>query len=155
MSATRRDVLRIGGLAALGVAGAVSLLWAANLGATSVSTLDPSRLQPFRTKFARPRVVRPYKSSRDRDGQWVDHYELAMRRTRVQVLPGLTTTAYGCSGHVPGPTVKVRRGRRSVIRFRNHLPVNNPQLGAGWKRGQPDPNDPILAVPSKLDNLPR
>jgi FtsP/CotA-like multicopper oxidase with cupredoxin domain len=66
---------------------------------------------------------------RDRDGQWVDHFELAMRRTRAQVLPGLTATAYGYNGHVPGPTVKVRRGRRSVIRFRNHLPANNPVSG--------------------------
>jgi len=53
-----------------------------------------------------------------------------MRRTHAQVLPGLTATAYGYNGHVPGPTVKVRRGRRSVIRFRNHLPANNPVGGA-------------------------
>jgi len=132
MSATRRDVLKIGGLGALGVAGAASLPWAANVGATSVSTLDPSRLQPFRTQFVRPPVARPYKSNRDRDGQWVDHYELTMRQTQTQVLAGLNTTAYGYNGHVPGPTIKVRRGRRSVIRFRNHLPANNPVSGEAF-----------------------
>jgi spore coat protein A, manganese oxidase len=29
------------------------------------------------------------------------------------------------------------------------------QFGVGWKPGQADPNDPILASPCKLDNLPR
>jgi spore coat protein A len=132
MSTTRRDVLKIGGLGALGVAGAASLPWAANLGATSVSTLDPAWLQPFRARFVRPPVVRPYKSNRDRDGQWVDHYELAMRPTQTQVLPGLTTNAYGYDGHVPGPTIKVRRGRRCVVRLRNHLPANNPLSGEAF-----------------------
>jgi FtsP/CotA-like multicopper oxidase with cupredoxin domain len=113
----------------MGVAGAASLPWGATLGAKAPSLLDPSRMQPFRTRLVRPPVVRPTRSVRDRDGQWVDHFELTMRRTRAQVLPGLATTAFGYNGHVPGPTVKVRRGRRSVIRFRNHLPANNPVSG--------------------------
>ena len=29
------------------------------------------------------------------------------------------------------------------------------QFAVGWKPGQPDPNDPILAAPAKVDNLPR
>jgi spore coat protein A len=29
------------------------------------------------------------------------------------------------------------------------------QYAVGWKPGQPDPNDPILAAPAHVDNLPR
>jgi FtsP/CotA-like multicopper oxidase with cupredoxin domain len=126
---TRRDVLRLGGLGALGVAGVAGLPWGTGLGAKSASELAESRLQPFRQRFVRPQVARPSRSRRDSDGQWVDVYELSMRRSRAQVLPGVTTTVFGYDGLVPGPTIKVRRGRRSVVRFRNHLPALHPTLG--------------------------
>ncbi|MGH3318221.1 MAG: multicopper oxidase domain-containing protein, partial [Nocardioidaceae bacterium] len=29
------------------------------------------------------------------------------------------------------------------------------QFAVGWKPGQPDPNDPILSAPCRVDNLPR
>ena len=129
MQPTRRDVLKLGGLGALGVTGAAMLPFGAELGAKSASALAEGRLQPFRTRFTRPKLARPVRSRRDVNGQWVDVYELTMKRGRAQVLPGLTTTVFGYDGQVPGPTVKVRRGRRSVIRFRNHLPALHPTLG--------------------------
>ena len=129
MQPTRRDVLKLGGLGALGVTGAAMLPFGAELGAKSASALAEGRLQPFRTRFTRPKLARPVHSRRDGNGEWVDVYELTMKRGRAQVLPGLTTTVFGYDGQVPGPTVKVRRGRRSVIRFRNHLPALHPTLG--------------------------
>jgi spore coat protein A, manganese oxidase len=29
------------------------------------------------------------------------------------------------------------------------------QFAVGWRPGDPDPNDPVLAAPAKIDNLPR
>ncbi|MDQ4084224.1 MAG: multicopper oxidase domain-containing protein [Actinomycetota bacterium] len=130
MTATRRDVLKIGGLGVLGVAGATGMPWGATLGAKDASLLDPSRMpQPFRTRFVRPEVLEPRRSERDRDGVWTDHYRMTMRTARAQILPGLSTTVFGYDGMVPGPTIKMRRGRRSVVTFRNHLPAQHPQIG--------------------------
>jgi FtsP/CotA-like multicopper oxidase with cupredoxin domain len=130
MDASRRDVLKIGGLGALGAAGAIALPFGAGLGARSASLLDESRMPvPFRSPFVRPPVLRPRRSVRGRDGVWTDHYSLTMRRGRAELLPGLTTTVFGYNGIAPGPTIKVRRGRRSIVRFRNHLPAVNPLSG--------------------------
>jgi FtsP/CotA-like multicopper oxidase with cupredoxin domain len=127
---TRRDVLKIGGLGLLGAAGATALPWGAGLGAKSASSLEASRMpQPFRTRFARPGLVRPYKSVRDRDGEWVDHFELTMKAGWANMVPGVRTRVFGYEGQVPGPTIAVRRGRRSVVRMRNRLPALNPVGG--------------------------
>jgi spore coat protein A, manganese oxidase len=97
------------------------------VGARSASVLPASRMpQPFRAAFVRPRVARPYKSRRDRDGQWVDHFEMTMKAGFANMVPGLRTRVFGYEGQVPGPIIKVGRGRRSVVRFRNHLPAVNP-----------------------------
>ncbi|MDQ4084358.1 MAG: multicopper oxidase domain-containing protein [Actinomycetota bacterium] len=85
--------------------------------------------RPFRTAFVRPPTMRPYKSVRDRDGEWVDHFELTMRPGWADIVPGMRTRVFGYEGRVPGPVINVRRGRRSVVRFRNHLPAVNPVGG--------------------------
>jgi spore coat protein A, manganese oxidase len=127
VDSTRRDVLRIGGLGILGAAGAAALPWGATLGAKSPSTLPAGRMpRPYRAAFVRPPVMHPYKSVRDQDGQWVDHFDLVMHPGWAHMVPGVRTRVFGYRGLVPGPTFKVRRGRRSVVRFRNHLPDLNP-----------------------------
>jgi spore coat protein A, manganese oxidase len=130
MSVSRRDLLKAGGLGAVGVAGAGMLPWGAGVGAKSASALDASRLPvPFRSAFVRPPVLKPVQSRRDRDGVWTDHYSLTMRRGLAQIVPGMVTPVFGYAGIAPGPTIKVRRGRRSVVRFRNALPAVNPVSG--------------------------
>jgi FtsP/CotA-like multicopper oxidase with cupredoxin domain len=130
MDATRRQVLKVGGLGALGAAGAAALPWGSTLGASTASLLDPSQMpQPFRARFVRPPVLQPRKSVRDRDGVWTDHFSLTMRRGQAELVPGLVTPVFGYNGIAPGPTIKVRRGRRAVVRFRNHLPALHPTLG--------------------------
>ncbi len=130
MDATRRDVLKVGSLGVLGAVGAAALPFGNTLGASTPSTLDPSRVpQPFRTAFVRPPVLRPRKSVRGKDGVWTDHFSVTMRSTRAEVIPGLSTRAFGYNGSVPGPTIKVRQGRRAVVLFRNHLPAINPVSG--------------------------
>src|SRR3990170_1209683 len=130
MEASRRDLLKVGGLSVLGAAGAAALPWGATLGASSASALDESRMPvPFRSGFVRPPVLQPVKSVRDRDGVWTDHFALTMRRGTAEVVPGMVTPVFGYNGIAPGPTIKIRRGRRAVIRFRNQLPAVHPTLG--------------------------
>jgi spore coat protein A, manganese oxidase len=127
---TRREVLRIGGLGVLGAAGAAALPYGAGLGAKDASSLPESRMpQPFRTRFVRPGFARPYRSFRDRHGEWVDLFELKMRHGWADMVPGMRARVFGYDGQVPGPIIRVRRGRRSIIRFRNQLPPLNPVGG--------------------------
>jgi spore coat protein A, manganese oxidase len=131
MSVTRRDVLKIGGLGVLGTVGATTLPWGASILADSPSRLSPAHMpQPFQMRFVTPPVLRPVKSTRAPDGTMVDHYEVVERQGVVHILPGgLATRVWGYNGISPGPTIKVRTGRRSVLRVRNHLPPTHPTLG--------------------------
>ncbi|MGH3357100.1 MAG: multicopper oxidase family protein, partial [Nocardioidaceae bacterium] len=123
-------MLRIGGLGVLGVAGAAGLPWGATLGAKSASELDESRMPlPFRARFRKPPVLRPWTSTRAPDGVWVDHFRLTMREGTANIVPGMTTTVFGYNGLAPGPTINVRRCRRASVRIRNHLPARNPVGG--------------------------
>jgi FtsP/CotA-like multicopper oxidase with cupredoxin domain len=129
MHATRRDVLKAGGITVLGAAGTLALPWGTHLGAREASLLDGSRLPlPFRTGFVRPPVLRPWKTERDADGRLVDHFSVTERAGRAQIVPGMTTPVWGYNGHAPGPTIPVQRGRPVVMRVRNHLPAQHPIL---------------------------
>jgi FtsP/CotA-like multicopper oxidase with cupredoxin domain len=133
VEATRRDVLKFGGLGALGAVGASALPWGATLGAKPPSTLPAALMPaPFRTRFKRPPVLRPHKSVRDNDGGWVDHFTVTQRAGREQMIPGVTSTVFGYNGIAPGPTIKIRQGRRAVLRVRNHLPAINPISGQAF-----------------------
>ncbi|HEX2299353.1 MAG TPA: multicopper oxidase domain-containing protein, partial [Pseudonocardiaceae bacterium] len=107
-----------------------ALPWGSTLEAKSASRLDESRLPaPFRAPFARPPALRPWKTTRDEDGLLVDHFSLTEKPGHAQIVPGLTTPVWGYNGLVPGPTIHVQRGRRAVLRVRNHLPPTHPLLG--------------------------
>jgi spore coat protein A len=128
---TRREILKIGGLGILGVAGVAGLpLVGAPVGADSASELPAGRMpQPFRSRFVRPPVLRPYMSRRNRDGVWTDFFSVTERMTRADIAPGLSSLVYSYNGSVPGPTVHVRQGRRAVMRVQNKLPAVNPLFG--------------------------
>ncbi|MGH3355032.1 MAG: multicopper oxidase family protein [Nocardioidaceae bacterium] len=130
MGATRRDVLKIGGLGLLGAAGAAGLPWGATLGAKRSSSLDGSGMpEPFRSDFVRPPVLRPASSTRDPDGTWVDHFEVSELPGSAGIAAGLRTPVLGYGGLTPGPTINVRQDRRSVLRVRNRLPRRHSSLG--------------------------
>src|SRR5262245_32730234 len=93
---SRRDVLKIGGLGVLGAAGAAVMPWPMGVGANSVSRLNASRMPlPFRTRFARTPVLRPYKSVRAQDGTWVDHFSVTERAGHAEIAPGVSTRVFG------------------------------------------------------------
>jgi spore coat protein A, manganese oxidase len=130
---TRRDVLKLGGLAALGTAGGAVLPWGGSLGAKPTSTL-PDRLmpRPYRARFQRPPLLRPYLTRRDPEGVWTDFFEVTQRRGRARLAPGVVTTVFGYNGIAPGPTIVTTKGRRTRLRVRNQLPDVHPLFGTDF-----------------------
>jgi spore coat protein A, manganese oxidase len=127
---TRRDLLKFGGLGALGAVGATALPWGGSTLSAKESSALPARLmpRPFEGRFREPPVMRPFRSFRDGDGVWVDTYSVTQRAGRAEIAPGVMTTVFGYNGIAPGPTIKVMKGRRTVLRVRNHLPDRHPLL---------------------------
>ncbi|MEU1734805.1 multicopper oxidase family protein [Streptosporangium sp. NPDC020145] len=82
-------------------------------GATPTRGSDPA---PFRVRMPVPRVLTPVASYRD-----VDVYHQDIRASRVEMLPGVRTEVLGYGGAFVGPTLRVRQGRRVVVRYRNGL----------------------------------
>src|SRR5687767_3771400 len=130
MDLTRRDMFKLGALGAVGTAGTAQLPWAGLVSAKSASELAGRDMpRPFRTQFVRPPVLRPDRSRRDQDGVWTDYFTLTERVRRARILPTMSTVMYTYNGISPGPTIKVRRGRRAVVKVRNQLPDRHPTLG--------------------------
>ena len=73
--------------------------------------------KPFQVPFARPPVLKPLKSDAT-----TDYYQITMKQAQAEILPGKKTTIYGYNGITPGPTIKVRQGRKAVVRQINSLP---------------------------------
>jgi spore coat protein A, manganese oxidase len=133
VEATRRDVLKMGGLGALGAFGAAMLPWGGGLAAQQTTGLPAGLMpRPFRARFTRPKVLRPFKSVRDADGVLTDHFEVVQRAGRAELAPGLMATVCGYDGTAPGPTITMMQGRRAVVRVRNHLPDLNPLTGTDF-----------------------
>jgi spore coat protein A len=129
-SLTRRDALKIG---AFGAA-AVSLPLATKVSASSVSTLSSSKIVPYKTTFATPPLAQPIPvGDPRRPTKWrnadVDFYRFEQVSVKASVLAGVTTTLFGYDGVVPGPTIRMNRGRKVVVRQVNKLPAKHPQLG--------------------------
>ena len=130
MDLTRRDVMKLGALGVVGTAGASQLPWDSVIEARAASLLAVSDTPlPFRTRFVRPPVLRPNRSRRDQDGVWTDYFTVRETARRARILPTLSTVVFGYNGIAPGPTIKVRRGRRAVLRVINQLPSIHPSLG--------------------------
>ncbi len=145
----RRQLLKIGGIAGIGIAG----MSVAGCGASD----RPSGGQPGRSgseddrrsgfddaedgrsgfdddeRVLTSRVTLPavfvtalptlptLKSTGRRNGQ--DVYELTQRTATHEIVPGLKTTVWGYDGMFPGPTIEARRGAPIVVRIHNELPV--------------------------------
>ncbi|GAA6619029.1 multicopper oxidase family protein [Scytonema sp. NUACC26] len=74
---------------------------------------------PFTLPFRRPPLLNPV-----RKDSTTDYYQIIMRKSQVEILPGRTTEIWGYNGVFPGPLIRQSKGRRSVVRFINELDVN-------------------------------
>src|SRR6476660_8067326 len=79
--------------------------------------------KPFTLPLRLPPVAVPVATH---DGE--DCYRIAIKETRLEILPGFRTTVWAYDGTVPGPTIIARQGRRAKVRFINQLPLRHPTL---------------------------
>ena len=106
---SRRTMLQ--GAAALGVAAGSGGAYLA------FRTPPPSpAVEKFVVSLPIPPVLVP--SARDDDA---DYYDVVQRIGQAEILPGLKTTIWGYNGQFPGPTIRARKGRRTVVRHTNRL----------------------------------
>lgn len=73
---------------------------------------------PFESKLPVPPTLNP-----DRKDASTDYYDVRVRPATAHILPGLATTIWGYGGIFPGPTIEARRGRKTLLRLWNTLPV--------------------------------
>ncbi|WP_230977551.1 multicopper oxidase family protein [Georgenia yuyongxinii] len=131
---SRRDMLKVAGFSALGMA-----VLGAPLGGTLGGALqgkEASELRDqhfpkrFATAFVKPPVLRPYQITTDADGAPLHKYEVVQQVGSAGIVGGgLSTTLLGYSGIFPGPTIDVDQGTRISLRVRNKLPLVHPEWG--------------------------
>ena len=110
---TRRDALKLGAISGGSLLIPIALQ---SLGyAVTAGSPQPT---PFEMKLPIPPVLQPVRSDAT-----TDYYEIAMNRSLVNILPGLTTEAWTYNGTTPGPTLMQRQNRQSVVRFINNLDI--------------------------------
>ena len=76
-------------------------------------------LEPFQAELQVPPTLVPVSS-----GATEDRYEITIREGRAEIIPGTLTPVYGYDGIYPGPTIRARKGRTTVVRTTNGLPFN-------------------------------
>jgi len=130
MGLSRRDVIKAGVFA--GAALSLPLSRVVSGQSALDSRMPASKLpKPFTTPFGMPPVAVPIRTDAT-----TDYYQLTMRATPIEVIPGFKTMFFGYGDDastfgstVPGPTIKATRGRRVVVRHINSLPKVHPTLG--------------------------
>jgi spore coat protein A len=118
---TRRDAIKVG------VFGAAALALPLERVAAAKSVSDPIALnklpQPFTIPFDVPPVLAPVRTDGNRD-----IYEITMRSSQVEIIPGLRTEIWAYNGIAAGPTIHATRGRPATVRQVNALPATHPTL---------------------------
>ncbi|MEP7114756.1 MAG: multicopper oxidase family protein, partial [Ilumatobacteraceae bacterium] len=110
MTLSRRDVIKAGVFA--GATLSLPLSRVVSGQSALDSRMAASKLpKPFTTPFAYPPVAVPVRTD-----DTTDYYALHMMPTSVEIVPGYQTMMFGYEGSVPGPTLKVNQGRRTVVR---------------------------------------
>ncbi|WP_306233776.1 multicopper oxidase family protein [Agrococcus beijingensis] len=127
MSVSRRQFLALGGLGVIGAAGALALPLS-TVGASSASRLsDRDMPRPYQTAFSQAPLLQPYQTGIDpADGAPVNSYLVTAMAASAAILPRLRTPILSYNGTFPGPTIKVERGTKAVLRMRNQLPAKHP-----------------------------
>jgi FtsP/CotA-like multicopper oxidase with cupredoxin domain len=103
-------------VAGLAVAGWPGALRPAQPGHLLRSDLPLPR--PYQLPFVVPPEAKPVRT----DGA-TDHYEFTQRVVSHEIVPGHRTQLWTYDGSFPGPTFRVRAGRRITVRHRNELPA--------------------------------
>jgi spore coat protein A len=129
---TRREVLKLSAVGALGLAGLKSSLASASSG--TASKLAPqNKPVPFAGVFLRPPELKPYATGLDGGDPTRPFAQFALteRLGQAHILPGLSTTVAGYNGIFPGPTIRATQGTRVEVRIRNGFPTTTGLLLPG------------------------
>ena len=122
MDVSRRNMIKLGGLGTLAVAG-VAVPLSGGVASKQISTLrDVNFPKRYAAVFAPPPVLQLRNYYLNGDGDRVDQYTVKEQVGVANIVPGLQTPVQGYNGLVPGPTIKVDRGRKVELRVRNMLP---------------------------------
>ncbi|MEV1170937.1 multicopper oxidase domain-containing protein [Nonomuraea sp. NPDC049784] len=116
MTMTRRQALQLLGMGATLSISGCSLLGRTPLPQLLAGNAPPPK--PYTVPLPLPAVAKPHKTDTT-----TDYYELVQRAAEVEILPGLRTPIWGYDGQFPGPTIRARSGRRTVVRVTNSLGV--------------------------------
>jgi spore coat protein A, manganese oxidase len=125
---TRRKTLKLG-LASGGALLLPSLLQK-RANSQDSTWLSPP-MQPFQRTFRVPPVLAPIGSDNIAGSNGIqsftgtDYYEVTIRRGSTEILPGKLTEFWTYGGSAPGPTIRQRRDRQSVVRFINNMGNDN------------------------------
>jgi spore coat protein A, manganese oxidase len=101
----------------LACAGSSLAVHALGIPGDSRSSRDQANLR-FQRVLQVPEVLRPVRADAT-----TDFYEIVQREALVEVLPGKKTPIWGYQGKFPGPTIKVRQGRRAQVHHINRLRI--------------------------------
>lgn len=90
----RRDVLKLGALGTLGIAG-LAVPLGQQVQTKSASTLaDRNFPRPYTAAFLRPKVLKPYGETSDEQGR-ILLYSVTQRQSTASIVPRLTTPVCG------------------------------------------------------------
>ena len=109
MTITRRQMLKTLGAGVLGAVSAPALLLPREVRAA---------VTPFSLPLNIPPVLTPTSSTAT-----ADYYDLQLREAYAEIIPGLQTRIIGFNGITPGPTIRARAGRQTVMSHYNGLPA--------------------------------
>jgi spore coat protein A, manganese oxidase len=137
---TRRDALRVG----IASAAALYAVPAAARTSAGKRALSAAAFMPYQAELRVPPTLVPVVSN-----SVEDRYELTIREGRAEIVPGTLTPVYGYDGIYPGPTIRARKGRTTVVRVANGLSFNqNVHLHGGVVPAASDGHPMQLIAPA-------
>jgi spore coat protein A, manganese oxidase len=136
---TRRDALQRG-MASFAVMAAMPTL---TRSATGRRAIPAAAFVPYQAELQIPPTLVPVGSTSTED-----RYELTIREGRAEIIPGTLTPVYGYDGIYPGPTIRARKGRTTVVRVNNGVSFNqNVHLHGGLVPTESDGHPMQLIAP--------
>jgi spore coat protein A len=136
---TRRGALERG----MASFAALCLLPAATRTATVRTSAATATVDPYQVDLQVLPTLVPVSSTATED-----RFELVIREGRAEIIPGELTPVYGYDGIYPGPTIRARTGRTTVVRVTNGLAFNqNVHLHGGLVPAASDGHPMQLIAP--------
>lgn len=127
MNFSRRDALKLGGLAAVGAA-AFGLPLGRSASGGTPSLLASKNFPPRYTNAFRPLEKLVPTVTYDENGP-IHNYDVWAKPGLASIVPGLQTPVLGYGGVVPAKRIDVDQGTRITMTMHNRLPATHPVFG--------------------------